>query len=378
MPGNTCQAFAVSSRRAARSFPASSIHRRERTVRAIKRVVAVSAVAAAAAAASFLATAPPALAINPCDAGDPPDYCYDYDPAPPTPAAPSNLTAPSVLQTSVTLQWTDNASNETQYQIRRVVSGVTSYFSAAANSTSFTDTTAPAARYLEYYVSAKNCEATCSASSAPRIAVQSHQQPANPTGGLSSGSSLGTWGYYSISGWAIDWDTHPPLQVSLVLDGNVIETKTANGAYPGLNASYPGYGDNHGYGFYTGKTSAKGTHTLCVRATNVGGGSDTNLVCSSYTVYGPPSAATNLSLANTGTSVVVRFTDNANDETGYVLQRSTDAQASWLSVGSQYPPISGSGSGGTATDYSTPPSGTCYRILMVNSYGNTPSAAVCS
>jgi hypothetical protein len=76
--------------------------------------------------------------------------------------------------------------------------------------------------------------------------------------------------------------------------------------------------------------------------------------------------------------MVLAFTDNATDETGYVLQRSTDAQASWLSVGSQYPAISGSGSRGSATDYSTPPAGTCYRILMVNSYGNTPSAAVCS
>ena len=349
-------------------------------MQSIKRVLAVTAAAALTGVASLLATAAPASAINPCDAGDPPAYCYDdYDPAPPTPAAPTNLTAASVLQTSVTLQWTDNASNETGYQIRRVVSGsTTTYFSAAANSTSFTDTTAPAARYIEYYVSAKNCTSTCSASSAPRVAVQTHQQPASPTGGLSSSSSVGTWGYYSLSGWTIDWDTTAPLQVSLVLDGVVISTQTANGAYAGLNASNPGYGDNHGFSFYTGKTTVKGTHTLCVRATNVGGGADADLICSTYVVNGPPSAATNLTLTNTGTSMVIRFTDNANDETGYVLQRSTDAQASWLSVGSQYPAISGSGSGGSATDYSSPPAGTCYRILMVNSYGNTPSAAVCS
>jgi hypothetical protein len=117
---------------------------------------------------------------------------------------------------------------------------------------------------------------------------------------------------------------------------------------------------------------------VCVRATNVGGGSDFDLYCGSYSVAGPPSAATALTLTNTGTSMVIGFTDNANDETGYVLQRSTDAQASWLSVGSQYPAISGTGSRGSATDYSTPPAGTCYRILMVNSSGNTPSAAICS
>lgn len=345
----------------------------------MKRVLAVTAATAFTGLATLMATAAPASAINPCDSYDPPDYCYDYDPAPPAPTAPASLTATSVLQTSVTLQWVDRSTTETGFIIRRVVNGATSYLSAPADATSFTDTAAPAGRYIEYYVSAQRCsdEGNCSASTSIRVAVQTHQQPANPTGGLSS-STPGTWGYYSVTGWAIDWDTVDPIQVSLVLDGAVIQTKTANAAYSGLNASYPGYGDNHGYSFYTGKSSVKGTHTLCVRATNVGGGVDTNLVCWSYQVYGPPSAATNLSLTNTGTSMVIRFTDNANDETGYVLQRSTDAQASWLSVGSQYPPISGSGSGGTATDYSTPPAGTCYRILMVNSYGNTPSAAVCS
>lgn len=349
-------------------------------MRAIKRVLAVSVAAAFAVLASLLATAAPASAMNPCDSDNPPDTCWVSDPPPPAPLAPGSLTAPSVLQTSVTLQWTDRSSNETSFVIRRVVNGVTTYLSAPANATSFTDNAAPAARYIEYYVSAQNCvdDTNCSGSAALRVAVQTHQQPANPTGALSSSSSLGTWGYYSITGWTIDYDTVDPLQVSLVLDGVVSSTKTANTAYSGLNASNPGYGDNHGYSFYTAKSTVKGTHTVCVRATNFGGGTDVNLFCSSYVVPGPPSAATALSLTNTGTSMVVGFTDNANDETGYVLQRSTDAQASWLSVSPQYAPISGSGSRGSATDYSSPPAGTCYRILMINSYGNTPSAAVCS
>ncbi|HEY0169395.1 MAG TPA: hypothetical protein VGB75_20330 [Jatrophihabitans sp.] len=343
----------------------------------MKRVLAVTAAATLAGLTSLMATAAPASAIHPCQSYDPPDYCFEEQP-PPAPTAPASLTATAVLQTSVTLQWADRSTTETAFTIRRVVSGAASYFSVPANSTTFTDTAAPAGRYIEYYVSAERCdEVACSSSASIRLAVQTHQQPANPTGGLSS-STPGTWGYYSVTGWAIDWDTTDPIQVSLVLDGVVIQTKTANAAYSGLNASHPGYGDNHGYSFYTGKSTVKGTHSLCVRATNVGGGVDANLVCWSYVVYGPPSAATNLTLTNTGTSMVVGFTDNANDETGYVLQRSTDAQASWLSVGSQYPAVSGSGSRASATDYSSPPAGTCYRILMVNSYGNTPSAAVCS
>ncbi|HEX8093698.1 hypothetical protein [Jatrophihabitans sp.] len=345
----------------------------------MKRALALTAAAALTGLSSLLATAAPASAMNPCDSDNPPDYCFQELP-PPAPAAPTSLRATSVLQTSVTVAWVDQSSTETAFIIRRVVgSTTTSYFSTPANTTSFTDTTAPAGSYIEYYVSAQRCDdAGCSSSSSVRVAVYTYQQPAYPIGQLSSDTVSGTTSYYYVAGWALDFDTVDPIQVSLVADGVVTQTKTANTAYAGLNARYPGYGDNHGFSFNGVKSTVKGTHTVCVRAINVGGGTDTTVTCSSYVVPGAPSAATNLTLTNTGTSMVIGFTDNANDETGYVLQRSTDAQASWLSVGSQYPAISGTGSRGSATDYSSPPAGTCYRILMVNSSGNTPSAAICS
>ena len=345
----------------------------------MKRVLALTAAATLTGLASLLATAAPASAIHPCQSYDPPDYCFEEQP-PPAPTAPGSLTATSVLQTSVTLQWADQSTTETGFNIRRVVgSTATSYFSTSANTTSFTDTTAPAGSYIEYYVSAERCnEVACSSSASVRVAVHTYQQPAKPIGQLSTNTVTSTWSYYTVAGWALDFDTVAPIQVSLVLDGVVTQTKTASTAYSGLNARYPGYGDNHGFSFSGYKSTVKGTHTVCVRAINVGGGSDTQVSCTSYVVPGPPSAATSLTLTNTGTSMVIGFTDNANDETGYVLQRSTAAQASWLSVGSQYPAISGSGSRGTATDYSSPPAGTCYRILMINSYGNTPSTAICS
>jgi hypothetical protein len=345
----------------------------------MKRVLALTAAATLTGLTSLLATAAPAAAMNPCQSYDPPAYCFEEPPPPPPPAptAPAALTATSILQTSVTLQWADQSTTETGFTIRRVTGGITSYFTRPANATSFPDTAAPAGSYIEYYVWAERCdEVACSASAAVRVAVRTHAQPANPTGVQSTNTVTGTWASYSITGWAIDYDTINPIQVALVVDGAIVETKTADAANSTGNNANPGYGAYHGYTFTGVKSTAVGTtHTVCVRATNVGGGVDTNLSCSSYTIYGPP---TNLTLTNTGTSMVIGYTDNAKDETGYVLQRSTDAQASWLSVGSQYPPISGVGSRGTATDYSSPPAGTCYRILMIKSSGNTPSAPVCS
>jgi len=341
------------------------------------RAIAVGTAATLGVLTAAAIGAAPASAMNPCDADNPPDYCYtEPDPAPPAPLAPSNLTAPSILQTSVTLQWTDNATTETSYVIQRSPYNMaTTVLTAPANSTSFTDTGAPAGRWIDYYVSARRCDSLtgqCSTSASVHIGVNTHQQPANPTGHVTAND----WGTFYLSGWAIDYDTTGPLQVQVVTDGTVQSQVTASAVSSGLNASYPGYGDNHGFSMTATKSTAKGTHSLCVNAVNVGGGNDVNLYCTSYTIYGPPSAATNLRYTNTGTSIVVSFTDNANDETGYWLQRSTDGGASWLSVGSQYAAISGSGSTGTATDYSSPPAGTQYRILTINSYGNTPSAAI--
>jgi hypothetical protein len=346
-------------------------------VRGILRVVAVTAAAAFGVLATTMAGAAPALAMNPCDSDNPPDYCYDQPPPPPpAPFSPANLVATSILQTSVTLQWTDRATNETSYVIKRMVSGQTTVVqSAPANSTSFTDTGVPAGRYIDYYVFAQSCnlDGGCSSSTAAHIAVTTHQQPANPTWGGFTSYLYGSTYYWS--GWTIDWDTTAPLQVAVTSDGVLQRTYTASNSAT-ISVEHTGYGDNHGFSVTATKSSVKGTHTLCLTAYNVGGGSDVNLTCLTYTVPGPPSAATNLRLTNTGTSIVISFTDNANDETGFWLQRSTDGGASWLSVGSQYAPVSGSGSTGTATDYSSPAAGTQYRILMINASGNTVSAAV--
>jgi hypothetical protein len=347
-------------------------------VRGTIKVVAAIAVAAFGVLTATMVGAAPALAMNPCDSDNPPEYCYQQPtPPPPAPLAPSNLAAVSVLQTSVTLQWTDNATTETSYRIQRTVSGVSTVLTAPTNTSSFTDSGAPAGKYIDYYVSAVRCglDDNCSTSASAHIAVSTHAIGGNPTwGGLSTNYNWGSSYYWS--GWTIDWDTTAPLQVAVTSDGAVQSNYTAGNPVANLNASYPGYGDNHGFSVTATKSTVKGSHTLCLVAYNVGGGADSSLYCVSYTVAGPPSAASNLRLSNTGTSIVVTFTDNANDETGYWLQRSTDNGASWLSVGTQYSPVAGSGGTGTATDYSSPAPGTQYRILMINASGNTPSAAV--
>jgi hypothetical protein len=58
------------------------------------------------------------------------------------PPAPSGLSATNVTQTSVTINWTDNAFSETAYLVRRTTDGINYFFvgnTLPANSTSFTE-----------------------------------------------------------------------------------------------------------------------------------------------------------------------------------------------------------------------------------------------
>jgi hypothetical protein len=349
---------------------------------------------AAGVVSAILLPAGAANAISPCMADPPPDWCFQ-DPPPttaPTPTAPTNLALTSVLQTSVTLQWTDNSTNETHWRVRRDMvvgnTSTTTYFqpasatTASTGTTSWTDTTASPSAYVYYWVQAVNADPSYDVPSySSQIGPMSgttKPQPANAYAGIVTGpydeSSTQLW----LHGTAYDWDTTGPIQVLVWHDGVAQPTLTANAYSSGFNAANPGYGDYHGFSTTIAKSPVKGTHQVCVQPVNVGGGTASGQSCRTYTVYGPPSAATNVTVTVGTTSVTVKFKDNANDETNWYLQRSTDGQVSWYQVGSAYAPIAGTGGTGTAIDYSTPASGTCYRILMVNSYGATPSVAACT
>ncbi|EWS99886.1 hypothetical protein N865_19980 [Intrasporangium oryzae NRRL B-24470] len=351
----------------------------------LTRRLAAAATLTAALFAGILASAGPATAMSPCSGSNPPDYCFS-DPPPPAPAAPTALRATAVLQTTVSLTWSIADTTNTEHVVR-TINGVSNTFPLPAGATTFNDPNAPAGTAITYAVSATACnDYGCTDGGATTIQVTTHPSPATPAGAASGGAYCTTYycpknpPAYTMRGWAIDWDTTAPIQVALIEDGSrTVATLTAN-ATSATNSQYPGYGDNHGFStsVLTG-SSTKGNHTVCAVGLNVGvAGPNTTLGCFTYYTPGPPSPATNLTTTSYSTYVTVTFTDTANDETGYYLQRSTDAGASWLQVGSQYPALAGTGTHGTATDYSTVPSGTCYRILMVNGYGQTASAAACT
>jgi hypothetical protein len=345
----------------------------------------VTGLAVAFGGAGLLAA--PAAQAKPCwDAPVPPPGCVEptEPPDPPSPPAmPTGLGAPSVLQTAVTLRWTDVAADETAYKVTRQAraTGASTVFTLPAGSTGWTDTGAAPNTAYRYLVGAWNANGD---SGSPSVDVTTKPKPADVAGTASGGRVTGgagqyRWDYVWIGGWAIDFDTTGPVDVRIDRDGVPYATSSASAAYSGLNAQHPGYSDAHGFSVsWIPVLDGKGTHTVCATGVSVGGGADRQLGCVSYVQPGPPSAASDLAATARPYSTEVAFTDRADDETGWYLQRSADAGASWVQVGSG-PATAGTGRRTTAVDYSTfaAGSGVCYRVLTVNDYGQTPSGQTC-
>lgn len=87
-----------------------------------------------------------------------------------------------------------------------------------------------------------------------------------------------------VTGWAIDPDTRSAINVQVLVDGTAVKTAAANLYRSDVYDAYPGFGYYHGFSF--GASASGGTHTICVKAINVGQGTiNTQLPnCISFTV----------------------------------------------------------------------------------------------
>ena len=95
-----------------------------------------------------------------------------------TPAAPTNLVATAISSSQIALSWTDNANNETGFQIQRSNNGVnfTLIATVPANVTTYTDNGLTAATTYYYRLRAFNS----SGNSAPSNVASATTLPGSP------------------------------------------------------------------------------------------------------------------------------------------------------------------------------------------------------
>jgi N-acetylmuramoyl-L-alanine amidase len=80
-----------------------------------------------------------------------------------------------------------------------------------------------------------------------------------------------------LSGWALDPASASSIPVHVYVDGVGAAITTANTTRTDVGTAYTGYGNNHGFDLAV--TLANGSHTVCVYAISVSGGSNLQVGC---------------------------------------------------------------------------------------------------
>ncbi|MDD2733101.1 MAG: multicopper oxidase domain-containing protein [Desulfuromonadaceae bacterium] len=226
------------------------------------------------------------------------------------PAAPSVLTATAASTTSVNLTWTDNANNETDFTVQRTtaVTGVIATFTAPANATTFTDTTAVAGTTYSYSVAATNALGSSAASNNATVAVpavlviSTVTVPAGAVNALYTATVAATGGVAPYTWSAVG------LPASLTINpatGVISGTPTPADVPVGVSATFPV------------TVTVQDVFTPAAPVSVV-----INLVINQVL----PAAPTLLTATPASmTQINLAWVDNANNETGFSLQRATDA-----------------------------------------------------
>ena len=222
--------------------------------------------------------------------------------------APTSLSA-TPTGTQVALAWTDNANTELGFVIERQTNGTGSFSTIAVvgtNVTAYTDTGSLANKTYAYRVRAYNM----GGSSAYSNVATATTVPNAPTGLSASPSAT------QIS---LHWTDN-----SSVEDGFKIERSTDGTNYAQIDAvgaNVVNYADT--------TVSLDAQYWYRVRSYNGAGDTSYSNVATATTV---PNAPTSLSATPAGTQVALAWTDNANTELGFVIERQTNGTGSFSTI----------------------------------------------
>jgi len=231
------------------------------------------------------------------------------------PAAPSNLTGVAQFGPQARLTWTDNATNETGFIIERSDNGgtFTQIATLAANVTSFVDTTVVLGNTYTYRVAASNVLGASAFSNTADVVIMLPTAPSNLT--VVATQTL-------------------PQQASLTWRDNatnesgfIVMRSTNNGAYAQI-ATVPASANSGGQVTYVDTTVIGGnTYVYRVAATNALGDSlPSNTVQVVFLTL--PAAPTNLTATlQAGPQISLVMVDNASNESGFIIERSTNGGA---------------------------------------------------
>ena len=285
-------------------------------------------------------------------------------------AAPTALAA-TVSGTTATITWRDNSADEAGWVLQSSTDGVTYTTLATPASTTTAGTTATVsatttvvpASTVYYQVAASNAWGV-SANSTPVTLVV-------PDAGMVSPTALTATQAPTAMTATLNWTDNATSET-----GFLVEVSTNAGAAWTPLGTAPASAATGPVSYSPTLTLVKGTSYL-FRVSAVNAASATTTVVSAALVaQGAPTAVpTAMAATVLGTTATISWLDNSADETGWVLQASTDGGLSYATVGT---PASTTalGTGSTASTTATVVSASTvkYQVAASNGWGQSAYA----
>ncbi|HEX8525314.1 MAG TPA: fibronectin type III domain-containing protein [Tepidisphaeraceae bacterium] len=269
------------------------------------------------------------------------------------PVAPSNLSATAGSATQVTLAWNDNSTNETGFKVERAT-GTGAFVQiavTAAGATGYVDATAAEGTTYSYRVRATNAIGdsayTTTATATTPVAPRAPVSPTNLSATADSSSQV-------TLAWTDASDNETGFKIYRAATGGIfVQIGT-------VGAGVSSYVDT--------SVSANASYSYRMRATNSIGDSAYTDVVTVTTPLAPQAPVAPTALSATATSpsqIVLSWTDNSNNETGFRIERATGA-GSFAAIATLGAGVTSYADNGLAasTSYN-------YRVMAFNAVGDS-------
>ncbi len=274
------------------------------------------------------------------------------------PAIPTGLLATATSTTQVQLAWTDNATDETSYDVQRCAGGGCTNFATitttAANAVGFTDTGLSASTTYRYQVRAVN---GAGSSDFSNTAQTTTAVPADPTGANAVPTSTTTA--------TVSWEDNADNEVGYQVERCQGAGCSGFALVGTVGASVATYND--------AGLSAGQDYSYRIRAINAVGNSGYSNTATISTVL--PAAPSNLTAQTlSSTEILLAWDDNSTNESGFEVQRCQGGACT------DFAPVDTVVANTTGyDDAGLPPNTTFrYRVRAVNGAGVSAFTAIAS
>ena len=239
------------------------------------------------------------------------------------PAAPTALSATTLSESSIRIDWNDASPNETGFYAERSVSpsGPWTQLTLAGNTESATDTGLGASVTYYYRVAAYNASGA-----SPYVGPVTATTFARPTTIPIAPSGLVATSTASGNGISLSWNDHADNEAGFRIE------RAANSAGPFTEIVAVGAGSTT---YSDTGLAASTTYHYRVRAYNGAGSSAYSNPASAttQTVTTIPTSPSNFTaMATSSSSIRLSWTDTSNNETGFKIDRSTASTGPWSQI----------------------------------------------